>query len=162
MVPAANGEELPSLSQSELPQKGPSAPGSEEKSGAVKALSPPRSAEERMDKVPARQTGAAQAAEGSTVVANVPPQPLKQLLPKLKRSEFSDDQKTVDIDIQVTVDADGNVTQAHPMGNSAGRNPQLSESAVATAKRWKFKPAEHLGKNVSGTYVINFQFQRPN
>jgi hypothetical protein len=155
VIVPAHEVEPGSGSQSAPVQDQASTAGSEERPVTSNPVSDHIPAETLMGKTAVQQAAPAQTAD------SIPPQPLKQVLPKLKRSEFSEDQSTVDIDIRVSVGADGLVTQAHPMGASAARNPLLTARAIATAKRWKFKPAEHMGKNVSGTYVINFQFRRP-
>jgi protein TonB len=59
--------------------------------------------------------------------------------------------------LEVTVDADGNVTDVKVI---TGVDPALDASAIATVKTWRFKPAMACGKPVAGgTYRIARRFE---
>lgn len=59
--------------------------------------------------------------------------------------------------LEVTVDADGNVTAVKVI---TGVDPALDAAAIATVKTWRFKPALACGKPVAGgTYRIARRFE---
>jgi len=59
--------------------------------------------------------------------------------------------------LEVTVDADGNVTAVKVVN---GVDPALDAAAIATVKTWRFKPAMACGKPVAGgTYRIARRFE---
>ena len=59
--------------------------------------------------------------------------------------------------LEVTVDADGNVTAVKVL---TGVDPGLDAAAIATVKTWRFKPAMACGKPVAGgTYKIARRFE---
>ena len=59
--------------------------------------------------------------------------------------------------LEVTVDADGNVTAVKVL---AGVDPGLDAAAIATVKTWRFQPAMACGKPVAGgTYKIARRFE---
>jgi protein TonB len=59
--------------------------------------------------------------------------------------------------LEVTVDADGNVTAVKVI---TGVDPALDAAAIATVKTWRFKPALACGKPVAGgTYKIARRFE---
>ena len=59
------------------------------------------------------------------------------------------------VKVKMTVDAQGNVTDAQIL---AGLGHGLDESSLATAKRIKFTPGTACGKPVGSSFVITFRF----
>jgi hypothetical protein len=87
-----------------------------------------------------------------------PPKPVRQVLPDISLLPPSVIASTGQIDIIVTVDKTGRVTQAkvQPHGR---RPPAAMASAALTASRdWLFEPARVDGKPVASEHTIVFQF----
>jgi periplasmic protein TonB len=82
--------------------------------------------------------------------------------PTLKTDiEYTDEARAAGIEgrlvLEVTVDADGNVTDVKVI---TGVDPALDAAAIATVKTWRFKPALACGKPVAGgTYKIARRFE---
>jgi TonB family protein len=66
------------------------------------------------------------------------------------------------VEVQLALDAEGNVTNVTPIGKYSGTMGHLARIAADAARRWKFKPATLDGKPVPAQHVIRFQFgQQP-
>ncbi len=82
--------------------------------------------------------------------------------PTLKTDiEYTEEARAAGIEgrlvLEVTVDADGNVTAVKVI---TGVDPALDAAAIATVKTWRFKPAMACGKPVAGgTYRIARRFE---
>ena len=87
-----------------------------------------------------------------------PPRPIKQALPNISQLPASIIASTPEIDVIVTVNSSGRVTQARVQPH--GRKPAraMVAAAVDAAKDWFFEPAKLDGKAVASEHTIVFQF----
>jgi protein TonB len=58
--------------------------------------------------------------------------------------------------VEVSVDASGDVVDAHVV---EGSNPKLDELALPAAKHWKFNPATKCGKPIPSKFTITMRFK---
>jgi protein TonB len=73
--------------------------------------------------------------------------------------QYTDEARSAEVEgrlrVKLSVDAQGNVTDAQVLG---GLGHGLDEVSIATAKRIKFNPGTACGKPVSSTFIITFRF----
>lgn len=86
-----------------------------------------------------------------------PPVPTHQTVPALPTSLRGAIWKATVVDVNVSVDATGNVVKAEAV-QKAGLNPLLRDAAVQAARRWKFQPAQFDGHAVPANIVVQFNF----
>ena len=86
-----------------------------------------------------------------------PPVPTHQTIPALPTSLRGAIWKATVVDVNVSVDATGNVVKAEAV-QKAGLNPLLRDAAVQAARRWKFQPAQFDGHAVPANIVVQFNF----
>ena len=65
--------------------------------------------------------------------------------------------KATAVDVNVTVDASGNVVKAEAAAKP-GLHQLLRDAAVQAALRWKFQPAQFDGHSVPANIVLQFNF----
>jgi TonB family protein len=65
--------------------------------------------------------------------------------------------KATAVDVNVTVDASGNVVKAEAAAKP-GLHQLLRDAAIQAALRWKFQPAQFDGHAVPATIVLQFNF----
>ena len=68
---------------------------------------------------------------------------------------------SVEVSIEVSVDATGVVSNAKPSSESS-KIPASLSGRPAAARQWRFSPATLGGKPVSAEHTITFRFIRPN
>ena len=96
--------------------------------------------------------------ETSTIAtAAYPPVPTHQTVPALPTALRGAIWKATVVDVNVSVDAIGNVVKAEAV-QKAGLNPLLRDAAVQAARRWKFQPAQFDGHAVPANIVVQFNF----
>jgi TonB family protein len=78
------------------------------------------------------------------------------VLPDVLTSARATIQGTLKVSVQVTVNANGAVTDA--TFDSQGPSKYFSKVALAAARQWKFKPAQVDGNAVASTWDLQFQF----
>jgi TonB family protein len=106
------------------------------------SAAPPAQAPVSQPPAPAPEApGSSGAAAGGAVVERIMP----DVLPGALRSI----QGQVNVNVRVTVDADGNVSNAAL--ESAGPSKYFAKVALEAAQQWKFKP-------VRGAWILQFQF----
>jgi TonB family protein len=93
--------------------------------------------------------------------AYVPPRPLKQVMPSPANFPPSALSGAVDIEIEVTIDDAGRVTEARVVKNWSDNSGLLTRAALTAAKEWIFEPAQRYGKSVPSDHVIKFRFRPP-
>jgi periplasmic protein TonB len=86
-----------------------------------------------------------------------PPVPTHQTVPALPTALRGAIWKATVVDVNVSVDATGNVVKAEAVAK-AGLNPLLRDSAVQAARRWKFQPAQFDGHAVPANIIVQFNF----
>ncbi len=86
-----------------------------------------------------------------------PPVPTHQTIPALPTALRGAIWKATVVDVNVSVDATGNVVKAEAVAK-AGLNPLLRDAAVQAARRWKFQPAQFDGHAVPANIVVQFNF----
>ncbi len=99
--------------------------------------------------------------EGNTSLTYVPPRPLKQVMPRATNSESAGPSAAIDIQIEVTIDDEGRVTDARVanyVGNSSKDKGPLTSAALAAAQEWVFEPAKAHGKSIPSHHRIVFRF----
>ena len=97
-----------------------------------------------------------QAADGACAEPPGKPEPAMKT-----EIEYTEEARAAGIEgrlvLEVTVDADGNVTDVKVV---TGVDPALDSAAIATVKTWRFKPALACGKPVAGgKYKIARRFE---
>jgi TonB family protein len=90
----------------------------------------------------------------------VPPEPLRQVNPKLSAEERAELTDPVEVNVRVYVDEGGKVQYAELLSN-AKHHPNLSSAAVFAARRWNFTPAVQGGQHVPGEVILHFHFTPP-
>jgi TonB family protein len=88
----------------------------------------------------------------------VPPRPLKRVPPKPADYHYVGLPRPVDIVVEVRIDAQGYVTEAHVVDSDSEENV-LANSALVAAKSWIFEPALVDGKRVPSDHRIAFHFR---
>ena len=106
--------------------------------------------------VPAAQTSAPVETPANASAAH-PPVPTHQTIPALPTALRGAIWKATVVDVNVSVDATGNVIKAEAVAK-AGLNPLLRDAAVQAARRWKFQPAQFDGHAVPANIVVQFNF----
>jgi protein TonB len=105
--------------------------------------------------VPAAQKN--QSAETPAIeTAALPPVPTHRTIPALPAALRGAIWKATVVDVNVSVDATGNVVKAEAA--TKGGNPLLRDAAVQAARRWKFQPAQFDGHAVPANIVVQFKF----
>jgi TonB family protein len=100
-------------------------------------------------------TSAESAAPAGTVAQD---EVLQQVLPDVSKTARNTIQGTVRVEVQVTVDSLGNVTNATL--ESPGPSKYFARKAMEAAQQWKFKPAPTNGQPVSREWILQFQFKK--
>jgi protein TonB len=88
--------------------------------------------------------------------AALPPVPTHRTVPALPAALRGAIWKATVVDVNVSVDATGNVVKAEAAAK--GLNPLLRDAAVQAARRWKFQPAQFDGHAVPANIVVQFNF----
>ena len=104
---------------------------------------------------PAQRNSPAQAARSASEAQ--PPQPTHQVIPPLPPLLRGVLWKLTTVDVNVSVDASGNVVKAEATPKP-GLHPLLRDAAVQAARRWKFQPAQFNGHAVPANMVLQFNF----
>jgi periplasmic protein TonB len=86
-----------------------------------------------------------------------PPVPTHQTVPALPTALRGAIWKATVVDVNVSVDATGNVSKAEAVAKT-GLNPLLRDAAVQAARRWKFQPAQFDGHAVPANIIVQFNF----
>ena len=68
---------------------------------------------------------------------------------------------SVEIEVRLDLDANGNVTSAAPLGSAQGVRKLLAEFATDAARHWRFEPARRNGQPVPSSTVVPFRFVPP-
>lgn len=89
-----------------------------------------------------------------------PPHPLNRVIPNFQASGAINIAHPVQIDVNVSIDETGRVTDARISNEPADSNRILAKQAVAAAKLWTFEPAKVHGQNVPCKHIISFVFER--
>jgi len=88
----------------------------------------------------------------------VPPQPVKQAIPKIQAFDKQFLTGSPRIEITVYVDKNGNVSNAQ-LSSTKKVNPVLAAAALSAARQWTFRPATLNGMKIESEHTIVFQFQ---
>jgi TonB family protein len=83
---------------------------------------------------------------------------LQQVLPDISRSAQSTITGRIKVNVQVTVDASGKVTQAKL--TSAGPSKYFAGQALSAARRWTFDPPQVDGQKKNSEWLLRFQFAK--
>lgn len=83
---------------------------------------------------------------------------LQQAQPDVSRSALNTITGRVKVNVQVAVDASGNVAEAKLV--SPGPSHYFANRALAAARRWKFNPPQVDGKATASEWSLRFQFGR--
>jgi TonB family protein len=89
--------------------------------------------------------------------AYVPPKALKRVSPNTKSFDPSNVQEGTEVDVQVRIDEQGRVVEAH-VKSGTNDNDLLRSAALEAAKQWIFEPAKSHGKNIPSDHTVAFQF----
>ena len=83
---------------------------------------------------------------------------LQQITPEISRGARNTIHGRVKVEIQLSVNDAGNITQAKFV--SAGPSQYFANQAMTAARHWKFNPPQVDGKASSSEWVLRFQFGR--
>lgn len=90
----------------------------------------------------------------------VAPHPIRQVLPDTTLFPPIFLATSPQIEVNVKVDKDGRVTEAHVVGRKKVKEA-LVGAAVIAAKQWSFQPAKLHGRPIASEHTIIFQFHPP-
>ena len=97
--------------------------------------------------------------ETGSIVAYVPPRPLKRVTPNgIYLGQPLVVYENTQVEIELNIDATGRVTDAHPVQDGKKANLRLASSAVSAARQWRFEPATLHGKPVASQHTLVFVF----
>jgi TonB family protein len=82
----------------------------------------------------------------------------EQVLPNVPQSALNTIHGTVRVDVSISVDSAGNVTDADL--ESPGPSKYFAGLALDTAQQWKFGPPKVQGRSVLSNWLLRFQFTR--
>lgn len=97
-------------------------------------------------------------ATAHTVVAYIPPRPLRQVMPDVKMAGPGLAARAGRVEVQVSIDEEGHVKDVRPVLNAKTTGLVLN-AAIAAARQWVFQPATLHGKPVAAEHRIVFDFQ---
>jgi eukaryotic-like serine/threonine-protein kinase len=102
---------------------------------------------------------AAQATDNlSPAPATINPAIVNQILPDIIPSAMRTISGTVKVSVRLTVDENGNVTDATLA--SAGRSNYFAGKSLEAARHWKFKPTQVDGHAAPSDWTLEFQYRR--
>lgn len=136
---------------------------------------PPAAAPEAADSVATAPPSSAPAEPAASTPALPPTQPepaasepsgseaakgavVQQVEPDVLASALRTISGTVKVEVRVTVDAAGKVTDAG--FESPGPSKYFGGKAIDAARRWTFKPAEADGQAVASVWILHFDFKQ--
>lgn len=82
----------------------------------------------------------------------------QRALPDVSASASRSIHGKVEVRVEVTVDANGNVSNA--VFDSPGPSRYFAAQALKAAQNWKFKPPQVNGSPVGSVWKLRFQFRR--
>ncbi len=85
----------------------------------------------------------------------VPPRPVRKILPVRQASAGSAGLTPIGVTVQVSIDRQGNVIEAHAVQSTS---PYWSARAVEAAQQWRFEPATLHGQSIPSISTIDFRF----
>jgi TonB family protein len=88
-----------------------------------------------------------------------PARPLKQVMPNTRTLASALLHTSTDIEVEVRIDDEGRVAEAHVLNDASNENKVLTNAALAAAREWIFEPAKVNGKNVPSDHAIAFHFR---
>ena len=147
--PVANPDANPDASSARAPTSPapPSAaPAPVTPTAAVPAATPPPQPEAQADQAPAPTS--------ATVNHGV----INQILPDIIPSAMRTISGTLKVSVRLSVDANGNVTDATLA--SPGPSKYFAGKSLEAAQHWKFKPAQVDGQAGPSTWTLEFQFKQ--
>jgi protein TonB len=83
---------------------------------------------------------------------------VNQILPDIIPSAMRTISGTVKVSVRISVDANGNVTDAAL--ESPGPSKYFAGKSLEAARHWKFKPAQVSGNAAPSTWTVEFQFKQ--
>jgi TonB family protein len=83
---------------------------------------------------------------------------LQQVLPEVSQGARNTIQGHIKVNIHVSVDTSGNVSQARLI--SSGPSKYFANQALTAARRWKFGPPQLNGQPSPSEWILRFQFGR--
>jgi hypothetical protein len=83
-----------------------------------------------------------------------PARPLRRFTPDADASHVTGTQV---VEVEVRINDDGKVTEAHPL-NAGAKTPYLTAMAVKASLQWTFEPARSQGRVVPSGYRISYRF----
>jgi TonB family protein len=90
----------------------------------------------------------------------LPARPFKQVLPNTRILWSSSLSGSTNVEIEVRIDQEGRVTDAHVVNNASTDNGVFASAALAAAKQWIFLPAKMKGQSVPSGHIIKFHFRQ--
>ena len=97
--------------------------------------------------------------DGKTTASYAPPRPIKKVMPDMRLLGSFLVYETDQVEVQVTIDLHGRVTDARAVRDRTKPNSLAVSAAVTAAKQWVFQPAMSHGKTVPANHTIFFKFR---
>jgi hypothetical protein len=82
--------------------------------------------------------------------------PLRRVRPEIPVSLVP---RRIAVQVMVSLDAGGHVTEGHAIGPRGASSEKLAELVVDAAKQWTFEPAKVRGRGVASDYTIVYSFK---
>lgn len=80
-------------------------------------------------------------------------------MPDSKLVRYALASQTGSVEVQVTINESGHVTDARPVHNGTKSSGLLANAAVTAARQWTFRPATLHGRPVAAEHLIIFNFE---
>ncbi len=93
------------------------------------------------------------------LAAYLPARPLNRVLPNYNSPDATIIYTTADINVTVSIDQEGRVTDARVPNPPPNMNTALVGNAITAAKSWRFEPAKLHGRNIPSDHTITFRFR---
>lgn len=125
----------------------------------LKAPLSPQSRTVAQERAPAPEPASAMPTAAHNTAAYVPPQPVRKVMPDSKLVRYALASQTGSVEVQVTINESGHVTDARPVHNGTKSSGLLANAAVTAARQWTFRPATLHGRPVAAEHLIIFNFE---
>ncbi len=97
----------------------------------------------------------------AAVDAYVAPEVIGRVAPRIPADLRTMMAGAVEIEVMVTLDARGNVVNAHVTSMKGPFARLFQNEAVQAARQFQFKPARRNGQNVESQMALEFRFNKP-
>ena len=89
-----------------------------------------------------------------------PPLELSQVVPRIDSTIRSLIVQDVQVETVLHMDENGRVTRATVLNPGEGFRSHLDKAAISAGMRWRFRPAQKDGRNVTSVQTVKFVFRK--